>query len=710
MVVLNTSRRLPNGSGPSGVVRSTARRIRRVLSRITRSPSSASRLSAPGVSRPSNAIRGNRVASKKSGLWRWWSRSSDLGVDRADLGCEGDVASARGLRVIGDIGPPVAEGPPDSIEANQADGKIEERVARVRGVHGGQRNLGHEGDARGQAGDNSGEVEWAHGSDDNEVAVPSGGVPARLLSANGEPDAGASGEAISFDAMEFRTRFVAAALFGIAGLAVLLAGEAYLSARDHRATAEQVLADYANLGAEGVATRLGVALAGRLYPPLGAIADRGLGTRPLVAAEVTGPARQMVESSSWAIRIAPTGQSVDLWRDSARAPGLIDVIKAASARLPESAYFGVTVRDNELVVFTPFRSAGRGGAAFGIPIGRVAIAVDSFLARDPLLPASLTRGAAVDSGVAVRLVSGATMIGGRGRPDSAGFQARHALGGLYGDLTVELTVARALAPRLIIGGLPGSRLPLLLGVLGLALVLAVAGVAQLRQERRLARLREDFVAGASHELRTPLAQIRLFAETLRLGRIRSPEEGERSLAVIEREARRLEHLVENLLHFSRAERALLRVTPERIDLATLTHEIVGDFESLAAKGGVRLSAEAAPDLLCDVDVSAYRQILINLLDNAVKYGGRGSTVLVGLARDSDAVTLAVVDQGDGVPADEREQVWHRFWRGAAARRSGIAGTGIGLATVRDLVMLHGGSCWVEPAEPRGARFIVRLPP
>ncbi len=510
--------------------------------------------------------------------------------------------------------------------------------------------------------------------------------------------------------MEFRTRFVAAALFGIAGLAVLLAGEAYLSARDHRATAEQVLADYASLGAEGVATRLGGALAGRLYPPLGAIAERGLGTRALVAAEVTGPARQVVGWSSWAMRLAPTGQSVDVWRDSApAAPGLIDVIKAGSARLPESAYFGAMVRDNELVVFTPFRSTGRGGAAFGIPIGRLSIAVDSVLARDPLLPASLTRGSTLDSGVAVRLVSGATMIGGRGRPDSAGFQARHALGGLFGDLAVELTLARALAPRLIIGGLPGSRLPLLLGVLGLATVLAVAGVGQLRQERRLARLREDFVAGASHELRTPLAQIRLFAETLRLGRIRSPDEGERSLAVIEREARRLEHLVENLLHFSRAERSVLRVTPERIDLATLTQEIVGDFESLAAKGGVRLAAEVAPGLLWDVDVSAYRQILINLLDNAVKYGGPGSTVSVRLTGDPKAVTLAVVDQGEGVPPNEREQVWHRFWRGAAARRGGIAGTGIGLATVRDLVTLHGGSCWVEPAEPRGARFVVRLP-
>ncbi len=510
--------------------------------------------------------------------------------------------------------------------------------------------------------------------------------------------------------MEFRTRFVAAALFGIAGLATLLAGEAYLTARDHRAAAERVLTDYASLGAEGIATRLGTALAGRLYPALGAIVERPFRTRDRIAAELTGPSREAIGWTTWALRTTPDGQTEDAWRESATQDmGVMDALKTASLGLPESAYFGTVVRGGELIVFTPLRSSRRDGAAFGVPIERLSPAVEAFLARDPLLPKSLSRGASLDSGVAVRLVSGATTIGARGRPDPDGFRATQSLGALYGDLTVEITVARTLAPSLLIGGLPGSRFPLLLGVLGLTLILAVAGVGQLRQERRLARLREDFVAGASHELRTPLAQIRLFAETLRLGRIRSSDEGERSLMVIEREARRLEHLVENLLHFSRAERALLHLTLEPVDLATLTQEIVGDFQSLAAKGGVRLSAETATGLVAAVDVSGYRQILINLLDNAVKYGGRGSTVSVRLTEAPEAIELAVLDQGDGVPPEERERVWHRFWRGAAARRGGVAGTGIGLATVRDLVTLHRGSCWVERAEPRGARFVVRLP-
>src|SRR5206468_1637555 len=112
-----------------------------------------------------------------------------------------------------------------------------------------------------------------------------------------------------------------------------------------------------------------------------------------------------------------------------------------------------------------------------------------------------------------------------------------------------------------LGGLPQSRLPLLLGALGLTAGLIVTALVQLRREYELARLRTDFVSGVSHELRTPLAQIRMFSETLLLGRVRSEEEGRRSLEIIDQEARRLTHLVENLLHFSRSERQVTRLSP-----------------------------------------------------------------------------------------------------------------------------------------------------
>src|SRR3989475_3413353 len=145
-----------------------------------------------------------------------------------------------------------------------------------------------------------------------------------------------------------------------------------------------------------------------------------------------------------------------------------------------------------------------------------------------------------------------------------------------------------MAANLVIGGLPRSRLPVLLGVLALTPGLIVTALVQLQREYELARLRTDFVSGVSHELRTPLAQIRMFSETLLLGRVRSDDERERSLEIIDQEARRLTHLVENLLHFSRSERRLARLSPALAPLAPLVSEAAEGFAPLAAARGVTL--------------------------------------------------------------------------------------------------------------------------
>ncbi|MBW8840193.1 MAG: histidine kinase, partial [Gemmatimonadetes bacterium] len=133
----------------------------------------------------------------------------------------------------------------------------------------------------------------------------------------------------------------------------------------------------------------------------------------------------------------------------------------------------------------------------------------------------------------------------------------------------------------------------------------------------------------SHELRTPLAQIRMFSETLVLGRVRSDEERLRSLAIIDQEARRLTHLVENLLHFSRSERQTAHIAPEPTALAPLVREVIDGFEPLAAARGARLSAAVPEDLVVPADPGAVRQMLLNLLDNAVKYCPAGQEIRIG---------------------------------------------------------------------------------
>ena len=281
------------------------------------------------------------------------------------------------------------------------------------------------------------------------------------------------------------------------------------------------------------------------------------------------------------------------------------------------------------------------------------------------------------------------------------------LPGRAGALGIEAIIRPEVAGSLIIGGGAPSRLPILLGVLGLAAALAVVAVAQLRREGDLARLRADFVSSVSHELRTPLAQIKLYLETLRLGRAKTDAERDWSLGHIDRETTRLHHLVENVLRFSRLGHVdATSAVAERI--GEEVERVVEEFRPLAASRRARIvtQIDARPTLAMRPE--ALRHLLLNLLDNAVKYGPNEQTVRVSLAqRDGEAV-LSVADEGPGVPVREREQIWTPFARGAAARAKG--GSGIGLTIVRDVVEQHGGRCWVEPASPSGgARFVVTLP-
>jgi signal transduction histidine kinase len=276
-------------------------------------------------------------------------------------------------------------------------------------------------------------------------------------------------------------------------------------------------------------------------------------------------------------------------------------------------------------------------------------------------------------------------------------------------VSVEVGLRPETASRLIVGGLPRSRLPIVLAVLALAAALTVAALFLIRREGELSRLRTDLVAGVSHELRTPLAQIRMFGETLLLDRVRSDAERHRSLVIIDQEARRLAHLVENLLHFSRSERGHRWVAIRPLDLAAAVREATEAFAPLAAARNVTLRCELPESLPGSADPDAVRQVVLNLLDNAVKYGPPGTTVSIGLEASAGRVRVSVDDAGPGIPPADRERVWRRFFRLPRDRGSGAAGTGIGLSVVRELAALHGGRAWVETAPAGGARFVVEWP-
>lgn len=274
-----------------------------------------------------------------------------------------------------------------------------------------------------------------------------------------------------------------------------------------------------------------------------------------------------------------------------------------------------------------------------------------------------------------------------------------------GSLQIDAIIRPELAGTVLIGGLPRSRLPFLLGLLALAAALSIVAVAQIRREGEIARLRADFVSSVSHELRTPLAQIRLYVETLQLGRASTDEQRKWALSHVERETTRLAHLVENVLRFSTLGHDAGSSAP--IDPASEVRTIVDEFAPLAASRRANIVVDAADTPLVRVRPEALRHIVINLLDNAVKYGPANQTVLVSVARQNGSVAISVDDEGPGIAASERDAIWRPFTRGEAAAEKG--GSGIGLTIVREVAVSSGGTARVEDGTRGGARFVVTLP-
>jgi signal transduction histidine kinase len=279
----------------------------------------------------------------------------------------------------------------------------------------------------------------------------------------------------------------------------------------------------------------------------------------------------------------------------------------------------------------------------------------------------------------------------------------------YGGLSIRMQIKPELAGRLIIGGLPRSRLPLLLALLALATGLTAIAVTQLRREARFARDRSAFVASASHELRTPLAQIRLVVDMLRLDREKDPVRRTAALALVDREVTRLQHLVDTVLRFTRGN-ANPGVVREPIDVVAEARSVVAEFLPLAEPRGVRIEVRATSAPIVALQGGAVRQVLLNLLDNAVKYGPDRQAIVVQIdGIGTRGARITVQDDGPGVTATERERIWQPFERGSAASARAAGGSGIGLTVVREIAERHGGGTRVEPRSGPGACFVVEFP-
>jgi signal transduction histidine kinase len=325
----------------------------------------------------------------------------------------------------------------------------------------------------------------------------------------------------------------------------------------------------------------------------------------------------------------------------------------------------------------------------------------------PLLPPDVARGLPNDSLLSITVSTGA------GYPLLAGHPVERHASTMTSAQAGNLRIDVALLPRTIAAiSLPqswSSGSP----ILGIILVIAAAllGLAMVQSRRRaeFARARGDFVAGVTHELHTPLALIHAHAETLMLEREASREERHRFLEIVLRESGRLTRLVDGILDFSRLERHAANLTIRPVLIAPLMRAVAYDFRLAAKARESTIDVDANDELVVSADADALRRVMINLVDNALKHGPIRQCIRIEAATVGTQVHVTVDDQGRAIAVADRERAFERYVRLPSGRLPNRAGSGIGLAVVRELCRLQSATVVLEASPDGGTRARVVLP-
>lgn len=251
-------------------------------------------------------------------------------------------------------------------------------------------------------------------------------------------------------------------------------------------------------------------------------------------------------------------------------------------------------------------------------------------------------------------------------------------------------------------------------LLGSVLMFIAFGIVfilrDISREEKISVMKSEFIANVSHEIKTPIATIRTLAENLKEGWVTGKEKQREYFRLIEREAERLTHLVENILDFSRIERAQKAYRMESTSVGDATKKAIERFRLLVDGQGVVIKENIEKHLpLFMLDAEAYEQVLLNLLDNAVKYSREDKLIEVSARHQDDSIIIGVTDRGIGINKKDCEKIFEKFFRSPMPDGRKIPGSGIGLTLVKEIIEAHGGKITVESEIGRGSTFKLIFP-
>lgn len=252
---------------------------------------------------------------------------------------------------------------------------------------------------------------------------------------------------------------------------------------------------------------------------------------------------------------------------------------------------------------------------------------------------------------------------------------------------------------------------LTLGAITLLLIVGLVFTHRsISKEMALARLKSDFVSNVSHELRTPLSLIRLYSETLEMGRLKDSAKQHEYYEIIRKESERLTALINNILDFSRIEAGRKEYDFRETDMKELVRATLDSYRYQIEQSGFTFEekiSENIPPMV--VDREAISRSLLNLVNNALKYSQDNKYIAVNLFRDNSSVKLQVLDHGMGIPQEEQEKIFEKFYRVGDPLVHNTKGSGLGLSLVRHIVQAHGGTVGVDSTPGEGSRFTISLP-